>query len=401
MRTDDKCLRLDPATGKRLSTFVAPEPPAQWGIVACVGDTLIGTRANTGHLVTFRFKPGNMQTQWTESNLLFALDAATGKLKWTWQPQRSLRHNALAIGGGRVYVIDRAIAVSDRQREQKRGIPDPGFAHPAGRLVALDLASGKVVWESDEDIFGTLLALSEEHQTLLMCYQDWRFKLASELGKRMAAFDTATGHRRWDIKATYSTRAIIHGRTVYLQPGAWDLLTGEPTGFKFSRYYGCGIPCASQNLMVFRSGTLGYVDLRHPRGTHSFGGIRPGCWVNAIPAGGLVLMPDATDRCTCSYLVKASIALEPWGLNAPLSSPSGGVSATPLEVTLAADAPDIRYTLDGSAPTADSARYAGPITVSKTATLKARAFGKGIPPSQVSEASFVIDARPLPLDGPA
>ncbi|MCX6907462.1 MAG: hypothetical protein NTY01_05410 [Verrucomicrobia bacterium] len=36
-----------------------------------------------------------------------------------------------------------------------------------------------------------------------------------------------------------------------------------------------------------------------------------GCWINVVPAAGLLLMSDATDRCTCSYLIKASIALQP------------------------------------------------------------------------------------------
>ena len=68
---------------------------------------------------------------------------------------------------------------------------------------------------------------------------------------------------------------------------------------------------------MFRSATLGYVDLTENRGTQNYGGIRPGCWNNALPAGGLVLMPDATDRCTCSYLIKASIALQPYGAYQP------------------------------------------------------------------------------------
>ena len=67
----------------------------------------------------------------------------------------------------------------------------------------------------------------------------------------------------------------------------------------------------STYLMVFRSATLGYVDLSRGPQTENYGGIRPGCWINVLPAGGLVLMPDATDRCTCSYLVKASIGLAP------------------------------------------------------------------------------------------
>ena len=68
----------------------------------------------------------------------------------------------------------------------------------------------------------------------------------------------------------------------------------------------------STHLLLYRSGTLGYVDLSSgTAATQNYGPVRPGCWINAIVAGGLVLMPDATDRCTCSYLMKASIALAP------------------------------------------------------------------------------------------
>jgi hypothetical protein len=316
VRSRDRCLRMDPATGRLLGTFIAPGsnsvPECEWGVIACAGDTLIGSLVDPAHRVTYRFRPGDMEEQWTESQLLFALDAVTGKVKWEWRPQHAVRHNALAIGGGRVYVIDRPEAAGDRTREQRRGVPDKGATHPSGKLVALDLASGKRVWESDDDIFGTVLALSEEHQTLIMCYQDWRFKLASELGGRLAALDTATGKRRWDIEANYSTRPILRGNVVLFQNCAWDLLTGQPQELTFPRSYGCGIPAASRNLMVFRSATLGYVDLDDPEDVQNFGGIRPGCWMNVVPAGGLVLMPDATDLCVCSYLIKASIALQPW-----------------------------------------------------------------------------------------
>ena len=67
----------------------------------------------------------------------------------------------------------------------------------------------------------------------------------------------------------------------------------------------------STHLLLYRSGTLGYTNLSSGAATQNYGPVRPGCWVNAIVAGGLVLMPDATDRCTCSYLMKASIALAP------------------------------------------------------------------------------------------
>ncbi len=36
----------------------------------------------------------------------------------------------------------------------------------------------------------------------------------------------------------------------------------------------------------------------------------PGCWFNAIPAGGLVLLPDGSSKCACSYPVQPWLAVE-------------------------------------------------------------------------------------------
>jgi hypothetical protein len=56
---------------------------------------------------------------------------------------------------------------------------------------------------------------------------------------------------------------------------------------------------------------LGYVDLTRSAGTENFGGVRPGCWINAIPAAGLALMPDGSAKCACSYQMHSWLALQP------------------------------------------------------------------------------------------
>ena len=66
----------------------------------------------------------------------------------------------------------------------------------------------------------------------------------------------------------------------------------------------------SKNLLMFRSGTLGYHDFTRKAGTENYGGIRPGCWINALPVGGLVLVPDASAGCSCSYQNRSWVALE-------------------------------------------------------------------------------------------
>jgi hypothetical protein len=38
---------------------------------------------------------------------------------------------------------------------------------------------------------------------------------------------------------------------------------------------------------------------------------RPGCWINLIPACGLLLAPEASSGCTCNFAVQTSLALIP------------------------------------------------------------------------------------------
>lgn len=308
VRAGSKCYRLDTATGRKLAELDAPirpdGKPGTWGYLAVQGDTVFGSVVEDQHLVKFAYRKADMSQLFTESLMLFAVDAKTNARKWTYSAKHAIRHNAIAVGGGRVYLIDRPLAKMDRPDGNNT---DP---HLPGELLALDAATGNVLWRVP-NVYGTTLTLSVEHKALLMSYQSTRFKLASEVGGRLAAFATADGKELWDNKAKYVTRPLIKDRTVYAQGGAWDLLTGEDRSFPFKRSYGCGQLAASEHLMLFRSATLGYYDMVEQTGTISYGGIRPGCWINAIPAGGLVLVPDASAACKCSYLNQAWIALQP------------------------------------------------------------------------------------------
>jgi outer membrane protein assembly factor BamB len=315
----DRCLRLDLATGRKLGQFFTPAADGArhraWGYIAYADGLVFGSIANQDHAVSARYRNSKLRT---ESVLVFAVDAKTGQLQWRYQPKDSVRHNAIAVSSGRLYLIDRPIALADRITEpkpggMKRSRLAPG-EQPDGVLVALDAATGKELWRQPDDIFGTQLAVSPKHNVVLMFYQALRhdfFRLPSEVGGRMAALDAASGRRLWDRAVTHKTRPWINGDVIYAEGGAWKVTTGEEVPFTFRRSYGCGQIAASTNLMLFRSATLGYWDLTRDAGLENFGGTRPGCWVNAIPAGGLVLMPDAVAKCVCSYQIHAWMALEP------------------------------------------------------------------------------------------
>ncbi|MEX0642777.1 MAG: PQQ-binding-like beta-propeller repeat protein, partial [Pirellulales bacterium] len=311
-----RCYRLDAATGRKLAEFTAPSypsgEPGLWGYIACNGKLLYGSLPNHRHRIRFNWRRAEMSDLWAESTTFFALDAETGELRWRYDAQKSIRHNAIAVGEGTIYLIDRGLAEEDKLDPQDARASLPAVKEvnqPLGTLVALDSKTGRIVWKKP-GAFGTMLVYSPQYDALLMSYQPTRFKLPSEVGGRLAVYRGRSGELLWDKGANYVTRPFLKEDTVYAQGGAWDLLSGEDRPFDFKRSYGCGQISASKHLMLFRSATLGYQSMAPGAKVENFGGIRPGCWINALPVGGLVLVPDASAGCSCSYQNRSWMALE-------------------------------------------------------------------------------------------
>ncbi len=82
----------------------------------------------------------------------------------------------------------------------------------------------------------------------------------------------------------------------------------------------------------------------------------------------------------------------PTQVEVPVATPAGGSFAAAVDVTLscATAGAEIRYTLDGSAPTAASTLYAGPIKIDATKTLKAIAVKAGMTDSDVLTQTYTI-----------
>ncbi|MEX0818553.1 MAG: PQQ-binding-like beta-propeller repeat protein, partial [Pirellulaceae bacterium] len=320
LRHEDRCYRIDAATGQVKHTYAAPPlddgQPGTWGYLACEQGILFGSLANDKHIVRHAYlrADAHMQQQYSESVAFFAIDVESGELLWRHDAQHSLRNNAIAIGDGKVYLIDRTLAVDDllSRAPARRGEAPatPPVGHPTGELLALEASTGKQLWYSREDIFGTTLAVSPGHDVLLMFYQPTSFRLPSEVGGRISAFSASKGERLWDQSAKYTTRPLINDQTVVAWPSSLNLLSGEVTSLPMVKSYGCGQISGSKNLLMFRSATLGYFDTSREAGTENFGGIRPGCWINALPVGGLVLVPDASAGCKCSYQNRSWVALQ-------------------------------------------------------------------------------------------
>jgi outer membrane protein assembly factor BamB len=307
------CRRLDPATGRELAAFAVPPLPdkgnLQWAHVAVSEGYLIGGIG--AQIPPRRGRPG----AFSSSAYLVVLDRHSGNLLWSRAARGGFRHNAICAAGGRLYVIDR-LPVEEEARLWRRG--EEASLRP--QLLALELSSGRQLWSSDRDIFGTWLSYSAEYDVVMEAGRQARDTLMDE-PRGMRAYRAGTGKVLW-LRRDCSGPAMIHGRHILREKGATDLLTGKPvertdplTGeqveWTWTRTYGCNTPAGAENLLTFRSGAAGYCDIAADGGTGNFGGFRSGCTNNLVVAGGLVSAPDYTRNCTCSYQNQTSLALVP------------------------------------------------------------------------------------------
>jgi mono/diheme cytochrome c family protein len=76
----------------------------------------------------------------------------------------------------------------------------------------------------------------------------------------------------------------------------------------------------------------------------------------------------------------------------PTVAPGGGDFPRPVRVELRHPDPAavVRYTLDGSAPTAASPAWAGPLELTASATVRARAYRPGHTPSVTVQETFIV-----------
>lgn len=314
------CVRLNPATGERMSEFRLTGPDGgesemSWGFV--VYDDLLITGADPQ---IFDDKPIGDEESWnaTSSDRLVVLDRHSGEVLWQIDARIGFRHNAIIAGAGKVFVIDGLSETQLEMLERRGEKPD----EPA-RLMAFDAHSGQPLWTRNADTFGTWLSYSEKHDTLIQSGRHGaRVPLPDEPRERMLAHSGATGEVLWERSATYSGPIALHGDQIITGRGqpAIDLRTGGEmfrshplTGLEiprsFTRSYGCGTQNVAENIITFRSGAAGYYDLARDGGTGNFGGTKAGCTNSMVVGDGVLNAPEYTRSCFCSYQLQTSYGL--------------------------------------------------------------------------------------------
>ena len=342
-----KCDMVDAATGELLGHIDLPKIPyieyhgkpkdlhQQWGYIGVYKDLLIGggewvafsdltgiTKAERGHEYYWE------NWDYGASKRLFVMDRHTGKIKWNIESKFGFINVAVAAGGGMLFVLDKLPPAVEIQLERK------GKDIPTGyRIIALDINTGKVVWEDTKNVFGSYLVYSEEYDILLQSTHPSRDSMIGETGNRMVAYRASTGKVLWDVekkkdeKFLYFQFPLVHHDTVITaakqekaEGRHFSLLTGarltrkspiteSDVELRWARRYGCNFALGAEHLLTFRSGCAGYFDLNQNSGTGSFGGFKSGCTNSLVVADGVLNSPDYTRTCVCSYPNQTSLAL--------------------------------------------------------------------------------------------
>ncbi|MEN6346248.1 MAG: PQQ-binding-like beta-propeller repeat protein [Armatimonadia bacterium] len=340
--TKDKCLRLDNLTGNTVATYAIPsevqEGNNRWSYVAVVNGILYGSAASAT----------------LDSKALFAIDADSGETRWVYRGTK-IRNNAIAVDGGRVFFPDdratpeqREVALKTRIQEimAREKVDSAAALKLLGNtdvrvVVALDAKSGATAWEKPVDLTDCgmhILSLIATKDVLVFCGAHsnghyWPQFLSGEYASRRATvLAQKDGSLLWSKAIGYRIRPLAIGDMLVAEPWAFDLHTGEQkmrenpvTGrssiWEFERPgHHCGTISGCPNALLFRSYCMGYYDLASERGTEHFAGQRPGCWINMIPANGLVVVPEASSGCLCLFSIHCTTVLAPrkqekaWGM---------------------------------------------------------------------------------------
>jgi len=310
----DKCWRLDGATGARTLTHSlpndAPSTEYDWGCLFRSGDKLYGSTVRKGAVFTeywgseawYDTTSGPLTFKIC-SDSIFANDLKRGRLVWTYK-NGAILNSTVSLADGKVFFVE-------SRHPTVRALTTSRIGNPKlwsdQYLVALHADTGEKLWEKPIDTADGIVVfyMMYTDQTLLIGSSDTSYHLY--------AYDAASGQEKWQTEHPWDSehhgghmqRPIVVGNTVYYSPFGYDVRTGARVVEGIPRGT-CGSISASQTALFYRPhSNIAMWDIGRAAYSDWFG-IRPSCWINVIPAGGMVLAPEGGAGCSCGHWFETS-----------------------------------------------------------------------------------------------
>lgn len=314
----DRLWELDGQTGDLMQTFPVVRPENDltydWGCVVDGGPVILGTAVRRGGLFIGAdgewYDDPNEESDKVTSDNLFGIDPAAVRTVWIYERGRII-NSTLSAGDGSVYFIEtrspEAVGRRSARLHEKQLFTDQW-------MVCLDASTGEVKWEKPVEFEGG------EWVFYLSYFDGFLATLATTQDFHLHVFDARDGSPLW--KKSLEMRRDHHGGAmqhpviargnIYCDSLAFDLRTGNLTHENLPERRGCGTMSGAENALFFRHHFHSVWNLDTDERVQ-YEGLRSGCWLGIIPAGGLLLAPESSAGCYCADPIQTTIAFLPTG----------------------------------------------------------------------------------------
>ena len=284
-----------------------------WGSVRVSGNRVVATVFRPRDLVDAQCGHDGNGGDWSKDRMpmthLIVLDRKTGNLLWSRRSEIGFLNRGIAAGRSTIFCVDTiAPHTLEKFREAKRS-----FEKKTPMLYALDLATGKTQWQFEPGVLVTNLTYAQRRDTLLVpcrnlrTWQDGQWVVeggGTEPNRnapgRMWGLRGKDGRVLWEIEgAPYSEpHAVIgdmildrycytHDLTSGQRNERVSPLTGESETWHF-RKGGCNHLVGCPTLITWRTA---FYDLAGQSGSMPLLGMNMGCTATMLPAGGVLNVP--------------------------------------------------------------------------------------------------------------
>jgi outer membrane protein assembly factor BamB len=320
---NNACWRINAQTGE-VQSIDTVQPGARkdwkydWSYIARHKEKLIGSAVKSGSAFVEYW--GGASAGWYDarqgpvtfkvcSDNIFAKEVSSGPVTWSYA-NGVIINSTITVAEDRVYFVECRHPNVIASESRRVGLPE---LWQEQYLVALDVETGRVVWERPLETVSGIV-------TYYMAHGDGMLVIAASNDKKydVYTFDDSNGKSIWHRQIGWlggkgdhgkaMSRPAIAGGRLYVRPEVMELRSGKTLGRMPGG--GCGTYALTVNTAIFRSGNVTLWDSESGKSS-SWERLRPGCWLSTIPAGGMLLSPEAGGGCSCGKWMETSIGFMP------------------------------------------------------------------------------------------
>jgi len=323
------CVGLDLKTGQPAIHLEAPQlveaEKRNWGYLGVEDNRIYGSGQKEGASLIGHSLSHVYEVYWDNrpiatSDYLFCLDRHTGSQLWTYKRTGGsvIINPAIAVGGDYIYFIEsrNPDAINDTDGRITASVLMAGTNE---YLVKLNKTTG-----DEEEV--QQINLPFEHMVYLSYAADVDLIVAvgswndPDCRYEHYAYNPSDLSLAWssdyyqgsndDDHGKQDQHPVIVGSMMYSRYYKVNLSNSSVTTFDLYRG-NCGTQSACATHLFGRNDYPYLYELPVGSPVQMTNETRPGCWINMIPAGGLLLIPESSAGCTCDFPIQTSMTFMP------------------------------------------------------------------------------------------